>query len=222
MDTAQALFALLTNPNVAYVLLVAGLLALVLAIAVPGTGFIEIAAVVCLALAIIGLSQLPVNLAGIALIALGLVMFLIDLKVQSGLVALGGAIALGLGSLFLFRPGEQAIVVSWWLILAVTLGSAVLFGFGTTRALRAMRTPPRLGMERLIGTPGVLRTTLTPEGNHFVGTALVDGELWTVRADEPLAENTEIIVRAVEGLTLYVVPKHNEASANTTPRSGAL
>ncbi|MCX7938967.1 MAG: hypothetical protein N2545_05970, partial [Thermoflexales bacterium] len=60
MDVAQALFALLTNPNVAYVLLVAGLLALVLAIAVPGTGFIEIVAVVCLALAIIGLSQLPV------------------------------------------------------------------------------------------------------------------------------------------------------------------
>ncbi|MCX7937835.1 MAG: hypothetical protein N2545_00155, partial [Thermoflexales bacterium] len=133
--------------------------------------------------------------------------FIVDLKVQSGLIALGGAVALGLGSLFLFRPGEQAIMVSWWLILAVTLGSAALFGFGATRALRAMRTPPRMSMDRLVGASGVLRTALTPEGNHFVGTALVEGELWTVRADQPLAENTEVVVQAVEGLTLHVAPK---------------
>lgn len=217
MDFAELLFSIIANPNVAYVLLVVGLIALVLAFAAPGTGFLEIAAVICLALAVVGLSRLPVNIAGLALIGVGIALFIADIKLQSGLVALGGAVALGLGSLFLFRPGESAVVVSWWLALGVTLATAAFFGFGATRAMRAMRAPVRVGDNNLVGASGVLRSALVKEGAHYVGTALVNGELWSVKSDVALPEGAEVVVTRVEGLTLHVCPQ----ASLPAPRSGA-
>jgi membrane-bound serine protease (ClpP class) len=207
MDFAQSLFSLIASPNVAYVLLVLGLLALVIAIATPGSGFVEITAAVCLVLAFIGLSQLPVNLAGILLILLGIGLFILDIKVQSGLVALGGALALGLGSLFLFRPNEQAVTVSWWLIALTTLGSAALFGLGIQRAIRAMHLPVRVGAaDQIIGESGVIRLPVLAS-NRLTGTAQIGSELWSVKADAPLAEGAQVIVEEADGLVLKVRPK---------------
>jgi membrane-bound serine protease (ClpP class) len=179
------------------------LVSVVIAVATPGTGLVEAAAAVCLVLALIGLSQLPVNVAGIALILLGLVVFIIDLKVQSGVVAIGGALALGLGSLFLFRPNEQAVAVSWWLIALTTLGTAAFFTFGLHRAMRAMRLPAKVGHESLVGESGVLKSALSAD-NGMTGTAQIGGELWSVKADEPLPEGTEVLVEEVEGIVLRV------------------
>lgn len=206
MDFAQAVFALLSNPNVAYVLLIMGLVSAVIAIATPGSGFAEAGAAICLVLALIGLSQLPVNIAGIALILLGLVIFIIDLKLQSGLMAIGGAFALGLGSLFLFRPNEQAVAVSWWLIALATLGTAGFFTLGLQRAMRAMRLPAKVGHETLVGEPGVVKAALT-ESNGLTGTAQVGGELWTVKSEQPLPEGSEVLVEDVEGVMLRVRPR---------------
>lgn len=229
MDFAELLFSIIANPNVAYVLLVLGLLALVLAISIPGTGFLEVAAVVSLALAVVGLSRLPVNLAGLALIGVGVALLLADIKLQSGLVAAGGAVALGLGSLFLFRPNEGAVVVSWWLALGVTLATAAFFGFGASRAMRAMRAPVRVGDNNLVGMTGTLRSALTREGSHYTGTALINGELWTVKSDVALPEGAEVVVTQVEGLTLHVCPQPlTPAPRNTdlrdifTQRTGRL
>jgi len=214
MELAQAFFDFLTQPNVAYALLVAGLLMLVLAFAVPGTGVVEAAAVLCLVLAVIGLSRLPVNIAGIALIIVGVALLVVDLKLQSGLVALAGAAGLGIGSLFLFRPDSSGVSVSLWLIGLVTLGTAAFFGFALNRAMRAMRVPLRTGdTSALVGQVGVLRTELNAE-NHYIGTAHVAGELWTVKSDRHLPTNGEVVVERVEGLTLLVRPRaetHSEA-----------
>jgi membrane-bound serine protease (ClpP class) len=205
MDFAQSLFGLIANPNVAYILLVLGLLSLVIAIATPGTGFVEITAAVCLVLAFIGLSQLPVNLAGLLLILLGVGLFVADIKLQSGLIAVGGALALGLGSLFLFRPDSQAVTVSWWLIALVTVGSAALFGLGVNRALHAMRLPTRTGGDQLVGERGVITSPLL-DANR-IGAAQIGGELWSVTAEAPLTTGTEVIVEEAEGLVLKVRPK---------------
>jgi membrane-bound serine protease (ClpP class) len=203
MDFAQAIFDFIANPNVAYVLLVLGLVSLVVAFTAPGTGFAEAAAALCLILALVGLSQLPVNIAGVLLILLGIGLFLADIKLQSGFVAIGGALMLGLGSLFLFRPDEQAVTVSWWLIALTTLGTAGFFGFGLNRALRAHRLPARVGADQLVGERGVIKT-LALESNRLTGTAQVGSELWTVKADEPLAEGEEVIVEEAEGVVLKV------------------
>lgn len=203
MDIGQAVFDVIASPNVAYIMLVLGLLALVLAFAVPGTGFLEIAAGLCLILALLGLSRLPVNIAGLVLILVGIGMFIADLQLQSGLVALGGAMMLGLGSLFLFRPDPQAFAVSWWLILMVSGGSAAFFGFGLHRALRAMQRRPVISSDGILGARGFIKSPITPESS-FTGTAQIEGELWTVRSDEPIAAGAPVIVVQVEGLVLFV------------------
>ncbi|MFN4294329.1 MAG: NfeD family protein [Thermoflexales bacterium] len=220
MDIGQAVFDVIANPNIAYALLVLGLLALVIAFAVPGTGLLEIGAGLCLLLALLGLSRLPVNVAGLLLILVGIGLFIADIQIQSGLVALGGAVILGLGSLFLFRPDEQAFAVSWWLIMLVSGGSAVFFGFGLHRALRAMQRRPVISQDNLIGAQGVIKSPITPE-SQFVGTAQVAGELWTVKSDEPIGEGAPVVVVLVEGLTLFVralahPPEQAEREAQTT------
>lgn len=204
MDIAQGLFAFLASPNVAYLFLIVGLISMVLALATPGTGVAEVAAGLCLILAMIGLAQLPVNAAGILLIALGIGLFIADLKLQSSLLALGGAIVLGIGSLFLFRP--QSVSVSWWLVALVTAGSGLLFGLGVNRAMQAMRMPSRMGHAQLAGAAGVLKSPLLSE-NQFTGTAQIGSELWTVKSDQPLSEGSEVVVEEMEGVILKVRAK---------------
>ncbi|MCS6849394.1 MAG: NfeD family protein [Anaerolineae bacterium] len=203
MDIGQAVFDVISNPNVAYALLVLGLLTLVIAFTVPGTGFLEIGAGLCLLLALLGLSRLPVNIAGLLLILVGIGLFIADIQLQSGLVALAGAVTLGIGSLFLFRPDERAFAVSWWLILLVSGGSAIFFGFGLHRALRAMQRQPVFSPDNILGAHGVIKSPVTPE-SRFIGTAQVAGELWTVKSDEPISEGTPVVVVQIEGLTLFV------------------
>jgi membrane-bound serine protease (ClpP class) len=203
MDAGQAFFEIIANPNVAYLLFILGLLAMVVALTVPGTGLVEVVAGVCLILAVVGLSRLPVNVAGIVLILLGIGLLIVDIKVQSGLVALGGALLLGAGSLFLFRPNEQAIAVSGWLIGLTTVGAAAFFGFGVNRAMRAMRLHPAMTEDNLIGIRGVIKAPLSAS-NHFTGAALIGSELWTVKSDRELNEGAPVVVERVEGLTLMV------------------
>lgn len=204
MDIAQGLFAFLADPNVAYVFLIVGLIAMVLALTAPGTGVAEVAAGLCLILAVIGLAQLPVNIAGILLIALGIGMFIADIKLQSSLLALGGAIALGIGSIFLFRL--PTVTVSWWLVALMTAGTGLLFGFGINRAMRVMHLPPRVGHAHMIGSAGVVRSSLSAE-NQFTGTAQIGSELWTVQSDQPLSEGSEVVVEKMEGVMLKVRAK---------------
>jgi membrane-bound serine protease (ClpP class) len=204
MDIAQGLLTFLADPNVAYVFLIVGLIAMVLALTAPGTGVAEVAAGLCLILAVIGLVQLPVNVAGVLLIGLGIGMFIADIKLQSSLLALGGAIALGIGSLFLFQI--PTVTVSWWLVALMTAGTGVLFGFGINRAMRVMRLPPRVGHAQLIGSAGVVRSPLSLD-NQFTGTAQIGSELWTVMADQPLSEGSEVVVEKMEGVTLRVRAK---------------
>lgn len=203
MDIGQAVFDVISNPNIAYALLVLGLLTLVIAFTVPGTGLLEVGAGLCLLLALLGLSRLPVNIAGLLLILVGIGLFIADIQIQSGLVALGGAVILGIGSLFLFRPDERAFAVSWWLIMLASGGSAIFFGFGLHRALRAMQQRPVISQDNILGAHGVIKSPITPE-SQFTGTAQVAGELWTVKSDEPMSEGTPIVVVQIEGLTLFV------------------
>ncbi len=204
MDIAQGLLTFLANPNVAYVLLIVGLVAMVVALSAPGTGVAEVAAGLCLILAIIGLAQLPVNIAGVLLIALGIGLFIVDIHAQSSLLALGGAIALGIGSLFLFSL--PTVTVSWWLVALTTGGTGLLFGFGMNRAMRVMRLPPRDAHVQLVGSAGVVRSPLSVE-NQFTGTAQIGSELWTITSDQPLSEGSEVVVEKMEGVVLHVRAK---------------
>jgi membrane-bound serine protease (ClpP class) len=204
MDIAQGLFAFLASPNVAYVFLIVGLISMVMALTAPGSGVAEVAAGLCLILAVIGLAQLPVSIAGLLLIALGIGLFIADIKVQSSLLALGGAIALGIGSLLLFSL--PSVTVSWWLVALTTAGTGLLFGFGMNRAMHALRLPSRMDRAALAGAAGVVKSSLSAE-NKFTGTAQIGSELWTVKSDQPLSEGSEVVVMETEGVTLKVRAK---------------
>jgi membrane-bound serine protease (ClpP class) len=203
MDVGQIIYSTLTNPNIAYLLLIAGLFLAVFAFAVPGTGVTEITAGICLILAIIGLSHWDVNLGGIVLILVGIGLFVADLKLQTFGLALGGAVALGVGSIFLIVPNPAQVSVSLWLIALVTFGALLFFGFGLQRAIAAMRLHPKVDVKTIIGVRGVLKTSLL-SSNQFTGTAQIGSELWTVRAAEALPAGAAIVVERVDGLILYV------------------
>jgi len=196
----QTLWSLLTNPNVVYVLLIIGLWAAAAAFYVPGTGLLEVAAVICLVLAIAGLTQLPVNLVGIILIVVAGALFVVDLKVQSVAITVGAAIALVLGSVFLFPPAEGALQLSPWLIGGVTLASLIFFGVALSVAIRAQGLHIKVTTENIVGRRGVVVTPVDP-----VGTVQVQSELWTAIADDPIGAGEEVEVVGLEGLKVRVM-----------------
>lgn len=215
MDVGQAIFNFIANPDVAYILLILGLFSLVLSIATPGSGFAEIAAGLCLILAVIGLTQLSVNLAGLLLILLGIGLFIADLKLQTWVVALGGAMALAIGSMFLFEVSGEAVRVSLWLIGLTTLGSFAFFTFALNRVVRAMRQKPRVDPRAVIGSEGTIRTPLL-QSNELRGTAQIDGELWTVSSDQPIPTGAAVVVEDLDGLVLKVKPA-DQAARDASP-----
>lgn len=198
-ELVQVLSSLLTDPNVVYVLLIIGLWAAAAAVYVPGTGLLEVAAFMCLALAIAGLIQLPVNVVGVMLIVVAGLLFVIDLKVQSVALTMGAAVSLVLGSVFLFPPKDGVPPVSPWLIGGVTLASLGFFGLALTAAIRAQRLRAKVTAETIIGKRGVVTTPVDP-----VGTVQVESELWTAVADEPVGPGEEIEVVGLEGLRARV------------------
>jgi membrane-bound serine protease (ClpP class) len=199
-ELVRMLWSLLTNPNVVYVLLIIGLWAAAAAFYVPGTGLLEVSAVVCLVLAIAGLTQLPVNVVGVILIVVAGLLFIIDLKVHSVALAVGAAVSLVLGSVFLFPPSESTLRLSPWLIGGVTLASIGFFGVAISAAMRAQRLRAKVTAETIVGHRGAATTPIDP-----MGTVQVHSELWTAIADEPIDAGEEVEVTALEGLRIRVM-----------------
>jgi len=195
----QVLWSLLTNPNVVYVLLIVGLWATAAAFCVPGTGMLEVAAVICLVLAIAGLTQLPVNVIGVILIVVAGVLFVVDLKVQSVAMTVGAAASFVLGSVFLFPPAEGALRLSPWLIGGVTLASLGFFAVALSAAIRVQRLRAKVAADAIVGKRGMVTTPIDP-----VGTVQVQSELWTAIADKPIGVDEKIEIIAVEGLRVRV------------------
>lgn len=199
-ETANALWMVLTNPVIAYLLLVAGVFAVALALSVPGTGLPEGIAFVTLALAAIGLSQLPVSMSGLALIALAMVLFVLEFRLMAhGALLAGGAVALVVGSLLLFRTEGGEALLSWGLVLGVTVAFTGFFGFLVSRGLAVQKLPVAQDPNRVVGTRGMTRTDVNGEGTVYVG-----GELWSASSDAKIPANSEVVVTSREGLKLKI------------------
>jgi membrane-bound serine protease (ClpP class) len=203
MDIGTQIMTFIANPNVAYLALIVGLLMLVVAVTTPGTGFAEVIAVIALAVAVIGLIQLEANFAGVVLIIAAFVLFALDVtQTAHGVLTLGGAVALVVGSLLLFPAGEGESVLSIWLVAGVTLlmvtVSLVFFS-----ALMRWRKQKRVdnAAQDVVGQRGVVKTATAP---LTPGTAQIAGQLWTIEASEPIEPGTEVEVIERTGLTLKV------------------
>jgi membrane-bound serine protease (ClpP class) len=192
----------ITDPTISYLLLVLGFWAIVFELSQPGVGVAGAAGGVALILSFYALRVLPVNIAGLILVILGLVFFAVDvLTAGLGVWTVGGALALTAGSLIIFGGVAPAIEVSPWVIGIVVAGSVLFFGFAMTVAMRTRRRASVMtGSEGLIGLTGEARSDLSPEGQ-----AWVKGALWRARAlNGPIAKGSRIRVRRVDGLLLLV------------------
>jgi len=200
MSASQRFLSALAHPNLAYILLTLGFLGIYFELSHPGAVLPGVVGGICLLLAFFGLSVLPVNYAGIALILLALLLFVAEVKVTSyGLLTVGGIISLVLGSLLLFRSAEPALRVSFELVLGIALGMAIIVGFLARLAFRAQTRRVTTGNEGLVGARGVAVSALTPKGKVKVA-----GEYWYAVADAPIEAAAEVEVTGVDGLTLRV------------------
>ncbi len=201
MQLVDLLWQTLVNPNIAYVLLVAGLWALALAFITPGTGVPEACAVVLLGLAVISLTRLPVNAVGLALIVLSVALFVLELKWPSHGAFIGaGVLILAGGSLFLFRRDETSTRVSLLLIALTVLSTAAFFTFAVGKALAERKRPLAQNPDAVIGETGEAKTEVSAEGTVQVG-----NELWSAQADEPIPVGARVQVIQRIGLRLKVV-----------------
>ncbi|MBI3321104.1 MAG: nodulation protein NfeD [Candidatus Omnitrophica bacterium] len=200
MSKRQEFLATITNPNIAYILMLLGTLGLIFEFTHPGIGFPGIAGLICLLLALYAFQALPVSYAAIALMALGLALLVAEIKVTSyGLLAVGGVIALTLGSLMLFESPDPTIRVSLDFILPAVGTLAAIVLFVAQRAFRAQTQRVATGAQGLLGEIGVASTDLNPDGKVFV-----HGELWNATSQRPIQQGERVRVIRVEGLQLLV------------------
>lgn len=191
----------ITDPTIAYLLLILGFWALVFELSQPGIGVAGAAGVVALVMSFYALAVLPVSLAGLLLVVLGLVFFTIDVFTAGlGVWTAGGTLSLLAGSILLFGGVAPAIEVSPWVIGIVVAGSFLFFGFAMTVAMRGRKRAALTGSEGMIGLSGEARSDLSPEGQ-----AWVKGAIWRARAlDGPIQSGSRIRVRRIDGLLLIV------------------
>jgi len=193
--------AVITDPNVAYVLMMLGTLGLIFELSTPGAILPGVIGGISLILAFFAFQSLPINFAGLLLILFAIVLFIAEVKVTShGVLAIGGIVSMALGSLMLYDAPEVGFRVSWRVLVPTVALTAGFFLFALTLGVRAFRRRPLLGVSGLVGQTGVARGALEPEGQ-----VSVHGEIWRAVADRPLADGAPVTVVDVQGLTLRVV-----------------
>lgn len=197
------LLAVITNPNIAYILLLVGIGGLVLEATTPGTIFPGTLGAIALFIGLFGLNLLPVNYAGAGLLLLGIGLLAAEAFVPTfGVLAIGGASAFALGSVFLFKTDAPGFTLSWSVILVATAVVAALFAVLLAAVVRAHRRRVVSGEPAMIGMTGVVLAWSGEQGQIHVR-----GERWEARASAPLAAGESVRVTGRDGLTLTVEPE---------------
>ncbi len=192
----------ITNPNIAYILMMIGLLGLYFELSNPGTILPGVVGAISLVLAFYAFQTLTINYAGLALIGLAIIFFIAEINVFSyGLLTLGGVIALLLGSLMLFESPLPFMKLSLWVIMPTILFFTAIVVGVMYLALRIHRRPSTagIGSEGLIGKKGRAETDISREGKVYI-----EGEYWDAWSDEEIDAGERIEILAVEGLKIKV------------------
>ena len=196
----------IVDPNIAYVLLSLGTIALAAEFWNPGAIIPGVTGSICLVLAFVAFGSLPVNYGGVALIVLAIIFFLLDIKVAGFGLTIAGAVAFVIGSLLLFSPlsapapAMPRLSVSLWLLVSMTATFVLFFGFIVTAGLRAQLRPSLMHLTAPAGALGVTVSDLAPQG-----VVQMASEQWTaVAAEGPIRAGETVTVVGSEGLRLRV------------------
>ncbi len=199
----------ISNPNIAYILMMIGLAGLYFELSHPGAIFPGVIGGIALILAFFAMQTLPVNYAGILLIVLAIIFFIMEMKITSyGLLSVAGIISLLLGSIMLFEGGTPDTKLSMRVLLTTVILISGFFAAVASLVFRAQVSKPTTGSKGLVGEIGIVKKTLAPEGKVFV-----HGELWNARAKESLDENVKVRVVKVVNLVLEVESVDEGANA---------
>jgi membrane-bound serine protease (ClpP class) len=210
MTLKQKILDRLMDPNIAFIVLAIGLLSLYVEFNHPGAVIPGTVGVVFILLAAFAFNLLPTRFAALALIALAFVLFALEAKFAShGVLTTGGIVLLTLGGLLLVDAPIPEMRVHLLTSLAVSIPLGVITAFLMGIALRARRNKVVTGAQGLIGEIGVVQTPLSPQGTVFV-----HGEIWNAVSATPVPVGSKVVVRAVDGLQLDVVPL---SAPNITP-----
>jgi len=203
MGLRHKILNLISDPNIAYILLLLGFYGIFFELTNPGAIFPGVFGAISLILAFYSLQTLPVNYAGLLLIILGIILFILEIKMLShGLLTIGGVISMIIGSLMLFESPSPLFRVSLKVILPAVIITALFFALTIAIAIKAYRRKPVTGIEGLIGLEGKAKTDI----DEREGLVIVHGEIWNAWSDKPIKAGETIIVEKVKTLKLKVSP----------------
>lgn len=205
MTLGQSVLNRLADPNIMYLLMIAGVIGLYFEFAHPGAYLPGVAGAICLLIALASFQLIPINLAGLLLIVLGMGMLVAELFVTSyGVLGIGGVIAFVIGSLFLVDTSQTNLAVSRGIIAGTAVGfSAIVLGIGYL-AIKVRHGRASTGGEGMIGKVGEVRAAIAP---GVAGQLFVNGEIWRAVSDRAIAAGTRARIVAVRGLEITVTPE---------------
>jgi membrane-bound serine protease (ClpP class) len=201
MGFRHKILNIISDPNIAYILMLLGFYGLFFELTNPGAIFPGVLGGISLILAFYAFQTLPVNYAGLLLIILAIILFVLEVKIIShGVLSIGGIISMIIGSLMLFESPGPFMKLSLYVILPSVVITTLFFTLLIGLAVKAHRRKPVTGPEGLLGAKGIANTDITKDG----GMVLLHGERWAAYSDEPISKGEKIIVEVVSELKVKV------------------
>ncbi len=200
MSKREKILDIISNPNVAYILMMIGIVGLYFELSNPGLILPGILGGISLILALYSMQTLPVNYAGLLLILLGVILFIAELNVMSyGLLLVGGAVSIFLGSVMLIDSDDPAMKISRT-VLYPTLGFSIIIAGGILfLAIKSRDARTVSGVEAMIGQKAQVKMELNP-----VGSVLLHGEVWNAHCDDRIGVGETVVVESFDGLSIKV------------------
>ena len=211
-DWRSRLLSVITNPNIAYILLLVGIYGLILEFSNPGAIVPGTIGAISLLLALYSLQLLPINYAGVALILLGIALMIGEAYQPSfGILGMGGLVAFVIGSVIMMDTEAPGFGIDLSIILTFAISSAVVFILLVGMAIKSRRRPVVSGSEQLLGATGIAMDDFDNTGMVFV-----HSESWQAKTALPVHKDQHIRVISLDGLTLNVEPVPDNEELNTT------
>ena len=202
MNWREELLTIISNPNIAYILMLIGIYGMFFELYNPGAIFPGVAGGISLILAAYSLQMLPINYAGIALILLAIILFILEIKVISyGVLTIGGVISFILGSIMLFDSPFELVEVSLSLILTAAIMTALFFIIIISIGIKAQYRKRASGIDAIIGEKGIAMSDIKP--NEYARIK-VHGEIWSAYAEREIKAGSKVIVESSDALKLKV------------------
>jgi membrane-bound serine protease (ClpP class) len=194
----------LSDPNLAYIFLILGIIGVISEIRSPGAIFPGVLGGIFLLLAFFSFQILPINYTGLALVILGIILLILEISIVSyGLLTIGGVVCMILGSMMLIdytQVPKELFSISLGVILPIVAFVVLFFLVAFSLIYKAHKGKVSTGIEGLVGEIGTAITKIDSKG----GTVIVHGEYWKATSDSPIPKNTEVIVKSVDRMILKV------------------